>query len=122
MIKLQGRSQIMNHDEELCVFRDQKIRYVDGKPVRSPPIEFKIICNVQPMTGRDLLLVPEGDRFKEQYFIYSEDITKALEINDRVVFRCNNYQVQETMTWGSYTRSRIMKIDVGPNASAESTN
>lgn len=124
MWKLQGPSRIINYDECLWVFRNGLVDYVDGKPVFPQPIEFKMTCNVQPMTGRDLMLVPEGDRYKEQYWVWMNQRDKPLEINDRVQRRGLddnnketrvNFQVQEIQNWGSYTRARIMRIDVGPN-------
>ena len=111
MIKLQGQSQIILKDEVLDVFREGCITYVDGKPVKGELFKDKFRGNVQPMNGRDLLLVPEGDRFKEQYWIFT---TYPLLVNDRVV-RCSvNFQTQTVETWGSYFRARIMRIDVGP--------
>lgn len=126
MIKLQGPSRIINYDETLCVERIGKVIYVDGKPVQSEIIRFDLHGNVQPLNGRDLLLVPEGDRYKEQYWIWMNNTAKPLEINDQVIRNSQDafhrpitsyYQVQEAQQWGSYTRARIMRIDVGPKAS-----
>lgn len=120
MIKLQGKSQIINHDEKLKVFRVGKVTYVDGKPVQTQESSYEIVCNVQPMTGRDLLLVPEGDRHKEQYWLWCEQNQKAMEVNDRVVRGGINFQIQSTENWGSYTKARIMRDDVGPKSQGES--
>lgn len=134
MIKLQGKSQIMTKDEELRVWREgtyipKNVVYVDGKPIKRNGFGFRCRGNIQPINGRDLLLVPEGDRFKEQYIIFVpntsivvdqgqeiQDAPTRLLINDRVMRLGVNYQVQEAEDWGSYTRARIMRIDVGPNA------
>lgn len=112
MIKLFAKSQIINKDDTLEVTRDGCVIYVDGKPVKENQTTFNIAGNVQPMNGRDLMLVPEGDRFKEQYWLWTD--CKIL-VNDRVRFRCKNFQVQSVQVWGSYFQSRIMNIDVGPN-------
>lgn len=125
MIKLQAPSQIITHDEELKVFRNAKTIYVDGKPLPPPQEGFCITCNIQPLNGRQLLLVPEADRYKEQYWVYMNNLAQPLEINDRVT-RCGldynncpidvNFQVQEVQHWGSYTKARIMRIDTGRSA------
>lgn len=113
MIKLQGRSQILQKDEKLAVIREGCVKYIDGKPVKSDISNFTIVGNVQPMNGRDLLLVPEGDRFKEQYWLYT---TNPIQINDRIL-RCGvNFQTQSVEAWGTYAKARIMRVDVGPNA------
>ncbi len=107
----------MNFDETLLVVRIGKVDYVDGKPVRSNEEKYDLVCNVQPMNGKDLLLVPEMDRYKEQYWIFTPKLDCPLRLNDRVV-RCGvNFQTQSTEDWGSYIRARIMRVDVGPNAS-----
>lgn len=118
MIKLQGRSQIMTSDEKL-VGRKIRIEYVDGKPLRRPSPEYVITCNVQPLNGRELLLVPEGDRYKEQYNIFTES---QLEVDDEVIRydqlkKCNaNFTIQAVEPWGTYYKARIMRIDTGPEA------
>lgn len=114
MIKLQGKSQIMTSDS-LIVSRIGEVQYIDGKPVQKAIQEFELFGNVQPLNGRDLLLVPEGDRFKEQYFIFT---SFQLLVNDRVI-RCGvNYQTQTVENWGSFIRARIMRIDVGQFATS----
>ena len=77
------------------------------------------------MNGRDLLIVPEADRYKEQYWVFMNQQQKPLFTNDRVIriMASQNgksgpvgFQVQSSENWGSYTRARIMRIDVGPGA------
>ena len=114
MIRLQGPSRIINYDETLTILREDPsaVRYVDGEPLRPPPTEYSFRCNVQPVSGRELLLVPEGDRFKEMYSVWSEG---QFKVNDRVVREGANFQVQSVEYWGSYSRARIVRVDVGPN-------
>lgn len=117
MIPLYGRSQIMNHDEKLTVSRVGRTIYIDGKPKHMDTVSFEIVGNVQPLNARDLLLVPEGDRHKEQYYIYSEKSTRAMEVNDTVIRSGAKYQTQSIEDWGSFLRARIMRIDIGPDRS-----
>lgn len=118
MIPLQGKSKIISKDEKLPVIRRGAIVYNEyGKPVPNTTEEFTIVCNVQPLNGKDLLLVAEGDRLKEQFWVWSDNFPgcKKPQPNDMVT-RCGiNFQVQSAEDWGSYTRSRIMRIDVGPD-------
>lgn len=118
MIKLQSLpSRIIRYDETLTVYREGSVVYKDGKPDKWLVEPFTIACNVQPLSGRDLLMVPEGDRFKEQYWVWMQTPLpeKAVKINDRVLREDVNFQVQSAENWGSYVRARIMRIDVGPN-------
>lgn len=118
MIQLYGPSRIISKDEVLEVFRDSSVRLVAGKPVKGPPQSFKLQCNVQPMNGYELNLVPEGDRHTENLWLYTNELSTPLKSNDRVSRGGVNYQVQAVETWGhapnGYQRCRIMRIDVGP--------
>lgn len=113
MIKLQGKSRIINYDENLVLLRPNGTDYVDGKPVQREPTRIEFKANVQPLNGRDLLIVPEGDRFKEMYFVWSDF---EIKINDQIVRQDINFQVQQSEMWGSYSRARMVRIDVGPDA------
>lgn len=131
-IKLFGTSQIMKGDETLPVLRQGtnipgNVVYVDGKPVKRNGIAFCVVANVQPLAGRDLLLVPELDRYKEQWnlFILNEKYftDETLEVQsesrlkelDQINRLGVNYVIQNVMNWGSYTLARMMRIDTGPN-------
>ena len=123
----------MSGDECFSVKRNSTVvgdgvNYLDGKIVKPAPLCFEVRGNIQPMNGKDLLLVPEGDRHKEQYWLYLpsniitvenglevKDVT-AMLLNDMVSRDCVNYQVQTVEDWGSYCRARLMRIDVGPDA------
>lgn len=118
--RLQARSRIMRFDEVLqrLVFSD--ITYVDGKPKMTLLAAEPFRANVQPLKGRELLLVPEHQRFTEQYWAYTQDRTfektgetvRRAQPGDTPVFV--HFQVQEVEHWGSYQRVRIMRVDVGP--------
>lgn len=121
MIGLQGQhSQIINFDETLTVQRTGEEAYVDGKIDETKIEKFKIQGNVQPVNGFDLLIVPEGDRFKEQYWLWTET---PLRLNRDRILRKDQlgntivYQVNQIKPWGSYTQARIIRVDTGPNAS-----
>ena len=111
MIGLEGEIDLIDYDEQLDVSRDGGVVYVDGKPVKLDKTFFQITCNVQPLSGRELLMVPEGDRAKESYAVYTRGM--PLKINDRIKRFDKYFQVQALENWGSYQKGRIMLDDVG---------
>jgi hypothetical protein len=120
MIKLEGPIDLITGDECLEIFRDGLVEYVDAKPVKRNCHKFKVTCNVQPMGARDLLMVPEGDRYKEQYMVWSNNHAELVKDNDTVkrigsqdFSEVKYYQIQSVENWGSYQKFRIMLIDVG---------
>lgn len=117
MIRLFGKSRIINKDERLQVLREGRILYKDGIPYKpDDETPFMISCNVQPFGGKDLLLVPEGDRLKEWFWLWTENTKDfKMQVNDRIVRSGFNYQVQSVEDWGTFTQNKIVRIDVGPN-------
>ncbi len=126
MYQLSGQSKIISGDETLCVQREQQPLLVDGKFIKRDLISFYIQCNVQPLSGLDLLQVPEGDRHLEMYWVFSNEISKDIFLNDRVIRRGISYQVQKVETWGKppngYQRFRMTRMDVGPNKAVPDPN
>jgi hypothetical protein len=118
MYPLSKSSRIINNDERLAALREGGVVYVDGKPVKRDPLRYRIVGNVQPLGGKDLLLVPEGDRTKEQYNIWSENRDLAMVTGDLVLRLGVVFQVQGTEPWGSYTKARMMAVDLGPDKAA----
>jgi hypothetical protein len=133
VIKLFGKSQIIAGDECISVFRQgtditHNVNYVAGKPVKRNGFTFKVKGNVQPMSPRDLLLVPELERFKEQYWLYIKNVgfvteegleiqtNSILLIDDQITRLQVNFTVQSIENWGSFIKARIMRLDTGPNA------
>lgn len=107
---------IIGSSRQLTVFRPGCVQNVDGKPVRGPEAKTLVRANVQPLNGRDLLIVPEGDRHKEQYWVFVQ-LPDSLAVQDRVIYKSVSFQVQTAEDWESYTKARMVRIDVGPNAS-----
>lgn len=112
--KLQGPSRIIRNDETLTVQLYAK-EYVDGKLQTRRTDEFQIRGNVQPLSDRELLIVPEHQRFREQYYVYTDE-QKQIEAGSIVIRGVLQYQVQAIGYWGSYQRLRIMRVDVGQEA------
>lgn len=118
MYSLQGTPRIIRNDELLSVVREGAIVYVDGVPVKNEECKFQVRANVQPLGGKELLLVPEGDRFKEQYLVWAMNTNPPhaiVKVNDRILRLGDWFQVQQVENWGSYVKARMMSIDVGPH-------
>lgn len=124
MIELQEPGALLLHDETLACLREGvapwgQTNYVDGKPVKRLPMLFQVDCNVQPLSSEELLLVPEGDRFKSQYNVFAVAAPVALQVNDKVLRQGIVYQVQDANLWGAHVEARMMAVDVGPDLVAQ---
>lgn len=72
--------------------------YVDGVWVQPARTSFGITASVQPMTPKEVLLLPEGDRQKETMKLYSTYRFKvqkdgSMEQSDQVVIDGRTYMV-----------------------------
>jgi len=115
-----GPSRIISTDEVLSVCREAgNPLLIDGKPVHRPALNFQVQANVQPLTGLDLMRVPELDRHLERFWVYTNEKVQPLQLNDRIQRVGVNYQVERIETWGNpphgYQKAQIVRIDVGPN-------
>lgn len=125
MFQMSGPSQIMLADEQVVVRREDtslgdETIIVGGKRVKRGYVEFALYCNVQPVAGEDLLMLPEGDRFDSAMWAYVADSQRPLQTNDLICRPGDGwYQVQMCEGWGSYTRAQMTAIDVGPLKSVD---
>lgn len=110
------------------VLREGEVIYVDGKPVKRNPTRFLARGLLVPVDGQELLLQPEGDRLKEQYWIFQDPTQSRMEdgstqrlsmrTEDKVKLFGNTYIIQNTRVWGSYTQVRCTRVDIGADSVA----
>lgn len=71
-----------------------------------------VAVDVQPIKGNEVLQLPEGDRKKENIWIFS---STQLLVDDMVTYKTIKYEVQTSEDWTdfkiSYYRARATKVD-----------
>ena len=77
---------------------------VNGRSVPGAPIPFTIYAVIEPLAGRELLILPEGERSKESVKIYTD--TRLQTINetgmikaDRVSWQGRQFEVRNVKIW-----------------------
>jgi hypothetical protein len=124
MWRLDGPVELLECDETVDVIRQGRktpdcITYVDGVALAAAaPTRVRVVATLQPMAGKDLLLVPEGFRDKETLWMWQAHRIEAqgdfrLDLTDLVLYSGKAYQVQSSEDWGSYTRSMLVACDTG---------
>lgn len=108
-------SRIMTGDETLLLVRDGAVQYVNGLPepasIQDP---IPILCNVQPLGDKDLMLLPEGERTEEQFWLYVPPGQSVVpEVNDKIIRPPALYQIQAVRDWETFQKVRIKRIDTG---------
>jgi len=121
---LDGPVELLDCDEVLQVKRqgrvvDSDVAYLDGLPVAlHVPLTFEVAGTVQPMGGKDLLLVPEVFRDKETLWLWAshpdpDSLDPVIDVTDIVTHKNKLYQVQTCEDWGSYSRCMLVAMDIG---------
>lgn len=89
---------------------DSEGKYYRGKFIRNRMYtEHQIQCSFQPITGREILQLPEGDRLKDHAKVYSEF---AMKDGDVIVRDGKTYEVQAAYLWGTYSKAIVVQEDV----------
>lgn len=107
-----GISYELMQRQEISVRREFKVNWSEGLPYAMDVKTFCFRGVMFPITGKELLLVPEGDRFRQNIWVFTQG---DLRDNDLVTFCNNPYEVQTVEEWGSFKRARAMRMDVGPD-------
>ena len=95
------------------VDRATAVSFEDGKAETTSGETFYVPANVQPVSGRELAILPEGDRVKEQIWFYT---AASIFLNDVVTAKGARFQVQVVEAWPGYVRARCARIDAGDHA------
>lgn len=86
--------------------------YVDGRWVDGAATVYTAAGNVQPLNGRELLQLPEGDRNREYKKMYT---AFAVQNDDVVTISGKTYQAQNVADWSDHPqphyRVRLMLIE-----------
>ena len=104
----------MNLDNEaITVTRTAEGSYVSGRYVAGASEELEAAGNIQPLSGKELMQLAEGDRQREIQKIYT---AFSLQNGD-VVTRADGirYEVQAVEDWTSFNqphfKARLMRIE-----------
>lgn len=104
---------MMLETEAITVTRTAVGSYVAGRYVPGSAQDMDAAGNIQPLTGKELLQLPEGERQRQAKKIYT---AFALENGD-VVTRADGirYEVQAVEDWTEFNqphyKARLMRIE-----------
>ena len=107
---------IIKRGDKLHITRRVKGVYEYGEYKQGKECCFNAIGHVQPITGKELLNVADGERHKGHYNIWTEF---KLITKDVVRNKCDNltYEVEIVENWGAYVKARAVLEDGQENAS-----
>lgn len=96
--------------------------YVNGKYVEGTTEEFYIQGSAQPVTGEELLNLPEAQRKRGVIKLYTQTKLNVVDTNnkrqcDLLEYRDENYEVHEVKDYSDYffTHYKILLIKIEDN-------
>lgn len=102
--------------------------YANGYWQAGTSVTDAITCSVQPMTGRDLQVLPEGQRADEVQVFYSNSELRTREPQqwdaDTLLFAGVTWRVIRVKTWAALgaTYYRALAAKVAPSGSVGTSN
>ena len=83
----------------ITISRKADSTYVNGHPVDEAETNPEIKANVQPLSGDEILQLPEADRQKDVKKLFS---TSEILVNDIVPYNSKNYEVQKVRDFSDH--------------------
>jgi len=99
---------LLTHKIPLTIYRRDKGSYVDGDWVEGPIVEIQTQVNIQPLKGYEILQLPESERTRVWWKVYSADTLRTEREGE------NGWDADEFI-WKN-DRYKIMKLDDWQNA------
>lgn len=111
ILLLEAGVRLMERSEELVFERPGfgKAVFRNGFSVPGPSETFKDKASIQPLTGKDLLRLEEGDRRRQHVWIYTR---AELRVGDVVTRKKEKFEVQTVEDWGPFRKARAVLEDV----------
>ena len=91
--------------------------YVDGLWVPAPAVEVSILGSIQPLGGKDIVRIPEGDRTRQRLKVYSSDkalISRDIILKeaDELCIGCDKFQVESVEYWPEFYKLIVVKMNI----------
>lgn len=103
-----GQARILRETNSFTIRREAKGRYVEG--VFYPGAETSIPGkgSVQPISGKERLSLPEGDRDKDHRELFT---AQCIKMNDTVDFDGQVFVIYRVEPWGPHYEARMVEVD-----------
>mgnify|MGYP007090577654 FL=1 len=109
----------------LTIYRKEAGSYVRGVWVDGPEIEVVVEVNIQPVKPSEVQMMPESDRTREWYKVYSADLLRTKQEGDngwaadQFEWQGHRYEVMKVQNYAMGTldhwKAWAARISVTPN-------
>lgn len=89
--------------------------FVSGRRAIGSSYEIQVVASVQPLTGRELMRLPEGERTRERMVVFTADALHTQSddhAGDEIIIDGDVWEVERVENWstlGGYWRSFVVR-------------
>lgn len=88
---------------ELTITRTESSSLLLGRKVVGAQSTFNIRCSVQPMSDKELMMLPEGERTQSKFTLWTDTLLKVIDDPDECVYEGTEYVIQAVTDWAGTT-------------------
>lgn len=116
---------LLTHKIPLTIYRRSSGSFVDGDWVEGSTTEVGIYVNIQPLKPYEILQLPESERTRVWWKLYSADLLRTEKEGswdaDEFSWKGDRYKIMKVDDWLSgmgileHTRAQAVRIELTPN-------
>jgi hypothetical protein len=118
---------LLTHKIPIEITRTESGSYIDGEWVEGSTSTFTVQVNIQPLKPHEILMLPESERTRSWWKVYSADVLRTLKEGengwaaDEFTWKGDRYKVMKVDDWTSgmgileHTKSWCVRIELTPN-------
>lgn len=118
---------LLTHKIPLTIYRRSAGSFVDGDWVEGSTTEVGIYVNIQPLKPYEILQLPESERTRVWWKLYSADLLRTEKEGpggydaDEFIFKGDRYKVMKVDNWLEgmsileHCRAQAVRIELTPN-------
>lgn len=116
---------LLTHKIPLTIYRRSLGSYVEGEWVEGSTVEVPVQVNIQPLKGYEILQLPESERTRVWWKLYSADVLRTEKENshdaDEFVWKGDRYKIMKLDDWNSgmgileHSKAYATRVELTPN-------
>lgn len=116
---------LLTHKIPLTIYRRSLGSYVEGEWIEGSTIEVPVQVNIQPLKGYEILQLPESERTRVWWKLYSADMLRTEKEGshdaDEFVWKNDRYKVMKVDDWQDamqileHSKAYATRIELTPN-------
>lgn len=118
---------LLTHKIPLTIYRRSSGSFVDGDWVEGSTTEVPVNVNIQPLKGYEILQLPESERTRVWWKLYSADLLRTEKEGsggydaDEFIWKGDRYKIMKVDDWTSamgvleHTKALAARIELTPN-------